>query len=215
MAIPIATGLATQLPAFGLPKENTNKTGTQSAHAFANVLIKNRAPWLNCLDQRTKADEWAFGPGTFRAHTIFCFVARAGVVDGDPRGRIETGAQHVLRPVEKGGLALDQQPQQLTLRDDDAEVLQQREQARHGGLALMILGGHDALQLGAEVLGDPGRQLCHDGTAIGQLPALAPVQRGQRLDDQVLDQELLVALEARAAGHIRGLYVLRFVDRGP
>ena len=140
-------------------------------------------------------------------------MARARIADRDPRGRVEASAQHLLRLAEKGVLAFDQQPHQLALVDGDAEVLQQGKQARHGGLALMVLGEHEALQLGPKVRGDPGRQRRHDGPAVRRLPALAPIKRGQRLDDQVLDQELLVALEPSVIRHVLGRDPVRLVDR--
>ena len=57
------------------------------------------------------------------AHAVLRLVASPGVVDRDPRGRVEARAQHVARFVEKNILAGDQQPHELTLRDYHAKVL--------------------------------------------------------------------------------------------
>ena len=109
----------------------------------------------------------------------------------------------------------------LALGDDDAEIDQQRQQTRDCGLALVVarklasevLGEHEALEIGAEVGGDPGGQRCHDATTIRQLPALAAINDGHRFDDQILDDELLVALEAGAFGQALDLDVPGLVDR--
>ena len=62
----------------------------------------------------------------------------------------------------------------------------------------MVLGQHEAAQLRPEMTIDAGRHRRHDGSAIGRHPALAPEPDRRRLDDQVLDDEVLVALEAGA-----------------
>ena len=110
-----------------------------------------------------------------RAYAVFGFVACTGVIDRDPRGRSEAGAQHITSLTEKSILTLDQQPHELALGDVDAEALQQGEQTRDRGMTLKVLRQHEPLQLGPEVGGDPGRQRRHDGRSIRQLPALAPV----------------------------------------
>lgn len=148
-----------------------------------------------------------------RAHPVLSLMSCARVVDRDPGGGIEARAQHIACLAEKCVVALDQQPHELALGDVDAQILQQREQARHGGLALMVLGKHEAFELGPEVSGDPGRQRRHDGLAGRKLPALASQQHGQRPHDQVLDQELFVALETGAFRHTLDLDDLRLVDR--
>ena len=148
-----------------------------------------------------------------RGDEVLGLVPCAGVVDRNPRCGFEARAQHLARLVEEGILAFDQQSHELALRDDDAEVDQQRSQARDGGLALMILREHEAFELGPEVSVDPGRQRRDDGRAVWQLPALAPVEHGQRLHDEVLDEKLLVALEAGALGDVRALDDFGLTDR--
>ena len=116
-----------------------------------------------------------------------------------------SGAQHGVGLVEEGRLAGDRQPHELALGDVDAEAVEHGQKTRDRALALMILSEHEALQLGTEVARNAARQRRHDGSAVRQLPALAAVERGHRPDDQVLNQELLVALEAGALGQAFGL----------
>src|ERR671910_3588617 len=68
----------------------------------------------------------------------------------------------------------------------------------------MVLGQHEAAQLGPEMAVNAVRQRRHDGSAIGRHPTLAPEPDRRRLDDQILDDEFLVPLET-AARRNRGL----------
>jgi hypothetical protein len=67
----------------------------------------------------------------------------------------------------------------------------------------VVLGQHEAAQLGPEVADDPGRQRRGDGPAVRGQPALAADAHDVRAQHQILDQEVLVALEARAGGGVR------------
>ena len=66
----------------------------------------------------------------------------------------------------------------------------------------MVLGEHEAFEFRSEVAGDASRQRRHDGLAGRRQPALAPIEHGVRLHDQVLDHELLVALETGASRNV-------------
>ncbi|ASY73900.1 hypothetical protein SF83666_a43120 (plasmid) [Sinorhizobium fredii CCBAU 83666] len=57
---------------------------------------------------------------------------------------------------------------------------------------------HEAAQFRPEMAVDAVRQRRHDAAAVGRQPTLAPEPDRRRLDDQVLDDEVLVALEAGA-----------------
>ena len=89
------------------------------------------------------------------------------------------------------------------LEMSDADRPELGHQARHGHLALVVLGQHEAAQLGPEVAGDAGRHRGEHGPAVGGQPALAAQAHHVRAQHQVLDQEVLVALEARAGGDVR------------
>ena len=65
------------------------------------------------------------------AEAVRSLVARAGIVDCDPGGAGEPGAQHIARLVEEAILAGDQQAHELSLGNQDAERMQQRQQPRH------------------------------------------------------------------------------------
>jgi hypothetical protein len=79
----------------------------------------------------------------------------------------------------------------------------------------MVLGEHEAFELGPEVAGDASRQRRHDRLAGRHQPALAPIEHCRRLHDQVLDGELLVALEAGAGRNVLGLDDLGLGDGQP
>ena len=112
----------------------------------------------------------------------------------------QAGPQHVARLVEEGVLALVQQPDDLALGDRDADGPELRHQARHGDLALVVLEQHEAAQLRPEVADDPGRHRRDDGPPVRGQPALAAEADDVRAQHEILDQEVLVALEARAGG---------------
>jgi hypothetical protein len=129
-------------------------------------------------------------------------MAGAGVVHTDPGGGREARLQHRLVLGMEAGVPGGQQPHHLPLGDGDADVLEQRRCPLHRALALMILGEHEAPQLGTEMPRDPRRQRrCHR-RALRRQPALAAVSDDPRLDHQVLHHEVRVALEARAGRHI-------------
>ena len=117
---------------------------------------------------------------------------------------MQASAQHIACCREKL-FALDQQTYQLPLRDADAEAGQQIEQAWDGVLALMILGEHEAFQLGSEMAGDPCGQRRQHGPAVGQFPALPAIECGARFDDDILDDKILEDFEAGAGRNGLGL----------
>jgi hypothetical protein len=53
------------------------------------------------------------------------------------------------------------------------------------------------------VADDPGRHRCHDGPAVRGQPTLAAQADHVRAQHHVLDQEIFIALEARAGGDLR------------
>ena len=115
----------------------------------------------------------------------------------------QPGPQHLARLGEEGVLARVQQADDLALGDQDADRPELGHQARHGDLALVVLGQHEAAQLRPEVADDAGRHRREHGPAVGGQPALAAEAHDVRAEHQVLDQEVLVALEARAGGDVR------------
>ena len=69
------------------------------------------------------------------AEAVLGFVARPGVVGGDPRRVGQAGAQHGAGFVQEALLAGDQQANDLPLGDYDAEPSQQRDQSRRRDLS--------------------------------------------------------------------------------
>ena len=77
------------------------------------------------------------------------------------------------------------------------------DQTRHGHLTLVVLDQHKAAQLRPEMADDPGR---HRGRDRSGRPGSASARGGggsRGAQHQVLNQEVLVALEARAGGSRR------------
>ncbi|EDP60995.1 hypothetical protein BAL199_00660 [alpha proteobacterium BAL199] len=132
------------------------------------------------------------------AVAVLRLVACAGVVDRHPCRGFQPRAQHRTGLRDEAILILDQQPHHLPLGDLDADGLEQFYQPRHGDLPLVVLRQHEAPQLRPEMAVDPARQRCHHGQAIGRHPALAAEPGRRRADNQILNDERLVALEARA-----------------
>ena len=125
-------------------------------------------------------------------------VARPGVVHRDV-GRVgKGGPQHVAGLVAKIVLAGDQQAHHLALGDHDADAAQQRQDARHRGLSLVIEHQHEAAQFGTEMAIDARRQRRRDDLPIRRLPTLAAELHHMGADHQVLHHVARGALQARA-----------------
>ena len=146
-------------------------------------------------------------PGELRvadlgAEAVLGFVARPGVVGGDPRRVGQAGPQHGAGFVEEALLAGDQQANHLPLGDRDAESSQQRDQSRRGDLSLMMLGEHEAAQFRSEMAIDACRQGRDHRLAVRGLPAFPAKIGDVRADHQILNQETGIALETRAGRRI-------------
>ena len=140
-------------------------------------------------------------PGKLRvadlgAEAVLGFMARSGVIGGDPRRAGQAGSQHRAGFVDEALLAGVQQANHLPLGDHDAEPLQQRDQSRRRDLSLMILGEHEAAQFRPEVTIDAGRQRRRHDLAVRSLPAFAAEIHDTRTDHQILHHETRVAFEA-------------------
>ena len=142
-------------------------------------------------------------PGEMRvadlgAKPIDRLVARPGVVHRDV-GRVgKGGPQHVAGLVAKILLAGDQKAHHLALGDDDAEAAQQRQDACHRGLSLVIEHQHEAAQFRPEMAVDARRQRRRDDLPVRRLPALAAELHHMGADHQVLHHVARGALQARA-----------------
>ncbi len=125
-------------------------------------------------------------------------MAGTGVVDGDEGGVGEPRPQHGLvlgaECLELGG----HQPHHLALRDHEAQAGEQRRDPVAGHLALKMQRQHQTNKMRAATADNPRRERRDQGLAVRRLPALAPIERRLGLDRQVLNGDLLIALEARA-----------------
>ena len=122
----------------------------------------------------------------------------ARIVNGQPGCRSKSCAQHFNIFFEESILLTAQKPHDLPLGNRDAQAGQLRGEPRDRDLTLVILAQDEALEVRPEMAADALGQRRHNGLAGGKQPALAPVADRPRLDDDILDDKVLVALEARA-----------------
>src|SRR3954454_13558999 len=144
-----------------------------------------------------------------RAGAVRGLVAGSGVIHRDPGRLRQPGAQHIARLIEKTLVTLDEQAHDLPRGDGQTNGPQLRHQARKSDLPLMVLGQHKAAQFGPEVAIDPARQRRHDQLPVRRQPALPAIADAAGPQDQVLNDEICVALKPRAGWH-RGLDDLVF-----
>src|SRR5271169_1513354 len=91
------------------------------------------------------------GVADLGAVPVLALVPRPGVVDRDPGGVGQAGAQHVAGFIQKTLLARDQQANDLPLGDEDPEPSQHLDQPPRRDLSLMIEGEHEATQFRPEM----------------------------------------------------------------
>ena len=144
-------------------------------------------------------------------HAVAPGVAGAGVVHGDPGCARQTSAQHLPVLGRESVEPTGQQPHHLPLRDDHADATEQGGQPFAGHLALDVAGQDQPPQGRAEPADDPGRQRGDDRAPIRRQPALPAIADHPWHQDQILDDDVLVALEARA-GRRRRLQHLLLAD---
>ena len=129
-------------------------------------------------------------------------VARARVIDADPGRRFQPGPQHGAGLIDEGAGVRVEQADDLALGDHDADGPELGHQTRHGDLALMVLQQHEAAQFRPKVAGNPGRHRRENGLPVGREPAFPADAHDMRAQHEILDDEVLVALEARPGRHI-------------
>jgi hypothetical protein len=137
------------------------------------------------------------------ANTVLLPVAGTGVVDADPaRGR-QARPQHIARLFENDILASGQQLHDLPLGNRDADRPKLCHQAGHRDLTLVVLEQHEAAQLRPEVTADLGRHRRDHRSAVRGQPAFTADADNMRPQHEILDEEVLVALEAGARRNLR------------
>ena len=124
-------------------------------------------------------------------------MARAGIVDRDPVGRFQAGAQHLAGLRQKVVLPIDQQAHELTLGNADPNRLKLRDQALDRHLTLVILHQYEATQLWAKMAANAARQRRHDRLALRRQPALSAIAYHSRCQHQLLHLVGLVTFELR------------------
>ncbi len=142
-------------------------------------------------------------------HAALASMAGAGVVDRDEGSAAQSGLQHLgvlsAERLEPGG----QQAHHLAFRNHHADAVQQRQNPLAGHLSLKVQHQDQALKMRAIATDDPGIERRDQSLPIRRLPALAPIAGHQRIQNQVLNDDLFVALVAgtrwRVDLHLDGL----------
>jgi hypothetical protein len=135
-----------------------------------------------------------------RAVAVPVPVAGAGIIHTDPGRRFQPGPQHGV--IDEGAGVRVQQTDDLALGDHDADGPELAHQARHGDLTLMVLQQHETAQLRPKVTSNPGRHRRENGLPVGREPAFPADAYDMRAQHEILDDEVLVALEARPGRHV-------------
>ena len=114
------------------------------------------------------------------------------------RGRArETRAQHLPILGHESVEPTGQQPHHLPLGDGDADTLEQGGQPLAGDLALDVAGQDEPAQRRAKATNNPGRKRRDDRAPVRRQPALPAIADHPRHQQQILDDDVLISLEAR------------------
>ena len=126
-------------------------------------------------------------------------MPRPGVVDLDVgRDRQRRRQKFGLLLVE-AGLPLGEDAAELAGGDVEAQLPQLFQKQRLGDVLVVMLVEDETDQIRPEMAAgrDVDRQRSHHASSVGGQPALAAVADDPRREDQILDDEVLVALEDR------------------
>ena len=149
-------------------------------------------------------------------HAALALMARAGVVDRDEGSAAQSGLEN-LGVLGAERFELDgQQAPHLALRDHHADAIEQRQNFLDRHMTLIMQHQNHAMQVRAIAADDAGIERRGQGFPIRRFPALAPIARHQRIQNQVLNDDLLVALVARTRRrvdlHLDGLRDRQLVE---
>ena len=149
-----------------------------------------------------RAKRGEVGRADLRGVAALAGVARPGIVDRDI-GAAQAGFQH-RRVLGAERLQLDrQQANHLPLRNHHAHPIEKRDDPLAGHLSGKVQRQDQAIQVGAVTPDNPGIEIGDDRLAVRRFPPLAPIARHRRLQAQVLNHDLFVALVARARRRLR------------
>lgn len=125
-------------------------------------------------------------------------VTGTGIVDRD------IGRRHVAGMQDGGILGVEtiqplcQEPHHLAFGDLDTDVVEQRRHPLRRDLPMRMQHQTKPPQIGPKASLYSHRQLCCDGVSVRRHPALPPVTNHLDLQNQIPDEAVLVALEARS-----------------
>lgn len=138
-------------------------------------------------------------------------VARPGVVDADEAGGAKAGGEDGLLLGAEQVEPCGQEPHHLALRDRKARGGQHGHDPLAGHLALEMQRQDQAMQVRTATPDNARRKVGRHRPPVRRRPALAPVERDLGLERNVLNDDLLVTLVARARRR-RGWQRHRAVD---
>jgi hypothetical protein len=133
-----------------------------------------------------------------RGETGLAGVPRACVVDADEgRGAKASAEDGFLLGAEQLQLG-GQEPHHLALRDQKASRGQHGHDPLAGHLALKMQRQNQTMEVRAAATDDPRRQIGRHRSPVRRRPAFAPVERDLGFERDVLNDDLFIALMARA-----------------
>ena len=128
------------------------------------------------------------------AVAVFAAVARTGVIDVDISAGGEPCGQELVLLVVERVVIVDEEAVELTRGDIDAPLVELAQQQRLSDALVVVLVDDVADKRRAEVgVVQMRGQLPDEALAVGGLIARESVAGVERLNDEVLDEEVLVA----------------------
>ena len=124
------------------------------------------------------------------------------VADGDEGRAPQTGGEN-LGVLGAERLQIDgQQTHDQPFRNHHAHAVQQRQNPIAGHLSLKVQHQDQALKMRAIAPDDARIEPRSQSSPIGRLPTLAPIARHRRVQNQILNNDLLITLGARASRRV-------------
>lgn len=147
------------------------------------------------------------------AVAVFPVMPRPGVVHVQIPGNRDAGPEDFLLLGVEGVLALQEDSGNLAQGNVAANLAKLLPDRRLRRVDVVVLAQNEAAELDAEVPSvEFRRKTAHDVFAVGRFVAGQPVPDVERLESQILNHEIVVALETASLGNVIGLDHLVLVD---
>lgn len=125
-------------------------------------------------------------------------MASTGVIDRHIGRRDQAGMQHGGILGVKAIQPLRQKPDDLSFGNLDTDIVEQGRQSLRRDLPMRVQHKTKPSQIGPKATSYPRRQRRDDGVSLRRQPAFPPVTNHLDPQDQIPDETVLVALEARS-----------------